>query len=340
MTNENLNTAKTVKNDEFYTHISDIEKELSHYVNYFAGKTIYLNCDNPEHSNFWKYFCLHFDEFELKKLIATYYAAGVTSYKHETSRFGNNKHKTTKTKLSGDGDFRSTECAKLLREADIVITNPPFSLWREYIAKLIEYDKKFIILGSQNVVKYKEVFPLFQENKIWVGFNYGSMTFTVPKTYDKQKILAEDGTYQTKLGNICWFTNLDIDKRHKEKELSKKYQGSEKQYPAYDNYNAIDVGKIKDIPCDYYGKMGVPITFINDYSPEQFKIIGCMNLPETLPELKPLGKEWVDKYFSQGGRGHVSPNMMSLCFYTNDGIAKRPYDRIIIQRIDEQKSTR
>lgn len=258
--NSNLNTAKSAKNDEFYTQLTDIEKELKYYKSHFEGKTVFCNCDDPTWSEFWRYFHLNFSELKLKKLISTHYDLNSSTYKLEyTGGDDNNIEVGIKTPLTGNGDFRSDECIALLKEADICCTNPPFSLFRSFLGQLIEHDKKFIIIGNSNAITYKEVFPLLKDNKVWLGNNY------------VKEFRKPDGTIQ-KFGNICWFTNLDIDKRHEELILWKKYSPSD--YPTYDNYNAINVDKLTDIPCDYNGVMGVPITFLDKYNPSQFQILG------------------------------------------------------------------
>lgn len=271
--NSNLNRAAIVKNDEFYTRLTDIEKELGHYKDHFKNKIVFCNCDDPKESNFFKYFALNFKFLGLKKLISTHYNKGNKSYKLEVVEDINNDgiinlDDAVKTDLKGDGDFRSEECIKILNEADIVVTNPPFSLFREYVAQLVEHDKTFIIIGSENSITYKEIFPLIKENKVWLGN-------TRPKEF-----MQPDGTTK-KFGNICWYTNLDIAKRHEDIILYKIF--SESYYSKYDNYNAIEVSKVKEIPQNYDGIMGVPITFIDKYSPEQFEIIGLDRYVEDNP---------------------------------------------------------
>ena len=251
MANTNLSEAKKAKNDEFYTLYSDIARELAHYQQRFKGKIVYCNCDNPEWSSFWRYFHINFSAMGLKKLIATY--KGTPTYKTEyTGGVG------LRTPLKDDGDFRSQECLDILKVADIVVTNPPFSLFREYVAQLMEYGKKFIIIGSKNAITYKEFFPLLKDNKIWIGYNSVN-NFQQP-----------DGSFK-KFGNIGWFTNLGIKKRHEKIVLRKIYTPEE--YPTYDNYEAINVNKTVEIPSDYDGVMGVPISFLDKYNPEQFEII-------------------------------------------------------------------
>ena len=271
-----LDRARESKRDEFYTRIEDVREELDHYRGHFEGKVIYLNCDDPKFSAFWEYFRYNFDLFGLKKLIATYYVSdGGSSYKYEYEHQDDaNKPKVVKTKLKGDGDFRSEECIELLKEADIVASNPPFSLWREYLARLIEYDKKFIILGNMNAVAYKEVFPLLKDDKIWLGHRpIGStLLFEVPDDYEHEQV--DDYGRKLKSMNACWYTNLEINKRHEELALTKFYEGNESKYPTYDNYRAIEVGRVKEIPMDYPGVMGVPITFLGKHNPDQFEILG------------------------------------------------------------------
>lgn len=257
MSNQNLLTAKNKKNDEFYTRLEDIQKELDNYKEYFKDKIIYCNCDDIYTSNFYKYFKDNFKELGLKKIIATNLSLDGTAYKTE---FDNNS-KESRTELRGNGDFRSEECVKLLQESDIIITNPPFSLFREYIAQLIKYNKDFLIIGNMNAATYKEIFPLFKNNQVWFGY-------TSPKIF-----ITPDRT-EKKFGNILWYTNLESGKRHCRIDLKNCYYGNENSYPKYDNYDAIEVSKVVNIPKDYYGLMGVPVTFLNKYCPEQFELIG------------------------------------------------------------------
>ena len=281
--NKTLNKANHAKNDEFYTQLTDIEKELRHYKEYFKDKVVFCNCDDPEESNFWKYFALNFDFLGLKRLISTHFGNGRPAYKLEIVRDINKDGKinnldTIKTPLKQNGDFRSPECIEILKKADIVVTNPPFSLFREYVSQLIEYHKKFIIIGNQNNFTYKEMFKLLKENKIWAGVeNGGTKWFKVPDHYDittESRKKTENGKKFFSMGNIYWFTNLDIKKRHEDIILYKKYSGNEDEFPKYDNYDAINVNQVADIPNDFKGLMGVPITFINKYSPEQFEVRG------------------------------------------------------------------
>lgn len=262
MANANLHKAKNVKNDEFYTQLTDIEKELMHYKEHFKDKVVFCNCDDPKESAFWKYFDGQFNRLGLKRLIATHYEPGKQSYLLDRTRIGEESPTIIKN-LNGDGDFRSEECIELLKQSDIVITNPPFSLFREYIAQLMKYEKKFIIIGNKNAITYKEFFPLLKENKVWIGYN------------SVKEFMRPDGTIQ-KFGNIGWYSNLDIKKRHEQIDLYERYKGNEEHYPKYDNYEAIEVSKVIEIPKDYFGVIGVPITFLDKYSPDQFEIIGLM----------------------------------------------------------------
>lgn len=260
---KNLQAAKKNKNDEFYTQLSDIEKELCHYTDHFKDKVIYCNCDDPSKSNFFKYFKLNFEFLGLKKLISTHYETDKPSYKLEITKDVNgdgkiNKLNTLKMRLKQNGDFRNTECVKILQEADVVVTNPPFSLFREYVALIVEHDKKFLIIGNKNAISYKEIFKLIKEKKLWLGNSL------------PQKFITTGEKIQKSVGAF-WFTNLDFVKRHEDIILYKKY--NEVDYPKYDNYDAINVDKTKDIPCDYFGYMGVPISFLYKYNPDQFEII-------------------------------------------------------------------
>lgn len=268
--NANLSEAKKAKNDEFYTQKADIEAELSHYEEHFRGKTVYCNCDDPEYSEFWKFFVRNFKPYGLKKLIATHYEPNALnySYKLEMEADANGNFdiykEPVKTPLPCNGDFRSAACVEILKEADIVVMNPPFSLFREYVAQLMQYGKKFIIIGNKNAINYKEFFPFLKNNTVWLGYSSPRM-FMLP-----------DGTLTKRMSGLCrWFTNLDVRKRHVPLSLrGNYYKGNEDKYPKYDNYDAIECGKVNDIPCDYDGVMGVPITFLDSYCPEQFEILG------------------------------------------------------------------
>jgi len=270
MASNNLQKAKKAKNDEFYTRLTDVEKELLHYRDQFRGKIIFCNCDDPEESNFWLYFKLNFEFLGIKKLMSTHYEGNIPSYKLEMY----SEDKLVKTILKGNGDFRSDESIELLKESDMVVTNPPFSLYREYVAQLIKYDKKFLILSNNNSITYKEIFPLLKDNKMWLGYSSNkTMEFKLPDSYEKWNRI-EDGVKYGKVPAISWFTNMEVSKRNEDIILFREY--SEEVYPTYDNYDAINVDRVKDIPKDYSGVMGVPITFMGRYNPEQFEIIGGM----------------------------------------------------------------
>lgn len=299
--NSNLIQAKKSKDDEFYTQLSDIEKELKFYKKYFIDKTIYCNCDDPRVSNFFHYFSYNFEYLGLKKLIATCYknqerdlfsqnnCEKAIYLEYDGDKNNNkipNENEIKVNYLKGDGDFRNQESIDLLKQADIVVTNPPFSLFREYVSQLIQYDKKFIIIGNQNNITYKETSNLIKDNKLWVGNNSGDMEFKVPSYYTPRvtRYREDDkGQKWRSFGNICWFTNCDFEKRHEDLVLYKTYKDNEKDYPKYDNYDAININKTKDIPVDYEGKMGVPITFINKYNPEQFDLLGIDRYLEDNP---------------------------------------------------------
>lgn len=287
-----LHKAKSEKNDEFYTILADIERELRHYKKHFKNKVVLCNCDDPRVSNFFHYFSYNFEQLGLKKLITTCYknqnADLFSEHKSERAIYleytgDNNRNNIPDPEeigikqLKGDGDFRSEECIELLKQADIVVTNPPFSLFREYVTQLVEYDKKFLIVATWNATTYKEIFKLIKENRIWIGINSNRnfSGFIVPKHYPLRGTEArvdENGNRIVSTNNTCWFTNMDIAKRHEDLILFKKYNKTE--YPKYDNYEAIEVGKTADIPIDYKGAMGVPVTFLNKYNPKQFELIG------------------------------------------------------------------
>ena len=270
--NKNLTQAKKIDNDEHYTLISDVEKELKHYKKYFEGKVVYCNCDDPEESNFWKFFELNFEEYKLKKLISTHYDAEKPTYKLELSADIDGDGKITKgdivkTPLKQNGDFRSEESINLLKESDIICTNPPFSLFREYINQLMKYKKNFLVIAPETCVSYKEVFPLIRDKKIWLGYNH------------VKEFRQPDGSLK-KFGNIVWFTNIPIDKQNEELILVKKYDPT--KYSKYDNYDAIHIDKCVNIPSDYKGVMGVPISFLENYCPKQFEILGLTSSSKNL----------------------------------------------------------
>ena len=281
--NTNLNIAKSAKNDEFYTRIEDIEKELKYYKDFFKGKVVYCNCDRADgenRSNFFVYFVENFKEFGLKRLICTSYNKGG---KGRLCIYNGNTNLNNIIDMDGDGDFRSEECIKWLEECDVVVTNPPFSLFRDYVAQLVKYGKKFLIIGNMNAITYKEIFPLIKDNKIWLGVNgvnkdwYFHITDECKEHVVKEKKEGSawkmvNGEVMGRLAIICWFTNIEHSKLNLPLDLYKKY--NPKDYPKYDNYNAINVDKVTDIPMDYDGVMGVPITFLDKYCPTQFEIVG------------------------------------------------------------------
>ena len=337
MANSDLNAAKKAKKDEFYTQLSDIENELRHYKEHFRGKTVLCNCDDPRVSMFFHYFAYQFEALGLKRLITTCYknqtpdlfsqhdCERAISLVYDGDKNGNRVPDPEEIgihELQGDGDFRSPECIELLMQADIVVTNPPFSLFREYIAQLMHFDKKFLILGNKNAVHYKEIFSPIRDNLLWIGVTPMSreIYFDVPQEYiddglAKKKdrtIIQHNGKYMARSPSI-WFTNLDHRKRHEELILYKHY--SPEEYPSYENFDAIDVGKTDEIPCDWFGMMGVPDAFLDKYNPDQFEIIGlgCGDLAKQIGVRK-----------NHRGRTDVA--------YKVNGEDKCPYSRIIIRR--------
>lgn len=355
--NLGLSKAKQAKQDEFYTQLGDIENELKHYKSQLRGKTILCNCDDPFESNFFRYFALNFNTLDLEKLIATSYVKspiaggqlplldieglkpeGKEPYAIEINEVPDHKRRgatdladveyllkhdsNTSRQLKGNGiysagDFRSHECVELLKQADVIVTNPPFSLFREYVVQIVAHNKQFLILGNQNAIHYKEIFNLIKENKVWLGVdNGGTKWFRVPDGYDiktESRKKVENGIKYFSMGSIMWFTNMDNPKRHEEIPLYKRYSPAE--YPRYDNYDAIEVSKFLEIPCDYDGLIGVPDTFLNRFNPRQFELIGI--------PFGNLGKEiGVTKNYR--GRTDIA--------ITKDGKSRCPYSRIIIKR--------
>ena len=296
--NKNLHSASKAKKDEFYTQLVDIEKELKHYKEQFANKVVYCNCDDPEESNFFRYFALNFEHLKLKKLISTHFVYSDIFVQGETYKLEITKEldlnadgkidfsDTVKTSLKENGDFRFFECIELLKEADIVVTNPPFSLFREYVAQLVEYGKKFLIIGNVNAITYKEIFKLIKDNKLWIGVSIhsGDREFGVPDDYPLNAAsyrIDEKGKKFIRIKGVRWFTNLDYKERHEDIILYKQY--NPKEYPKYDNYDAINVDVTKEIPMDYEGIIGVPITFLDKYNPKQFEILGIDRYIEDNP---------------------------------------------------------
>lgn len=366
--NKKMAKAKNDRNDEFYTRIEDIEKELKNYKKHFENKIVFCNCDDPYESNFFKYFALNFNSLKLKKLICTCYAGspiiteqlslfdvkGVVvsketernPYKIEITevidengdgaidlsdieKLLKNKNNVL-TLLKGDGDFRSDECIKLLKQADVVVTNPPFSLYKEYVPLLMKYQKKFIIISTMQAIKYKEIFPYILNGEMWSGYSFNkTFEFIMPQSYELKgkAYIDSEGKKHGFVPGICWLTNLDIQKRHEDLILYKKY--NEEEYKKYDNFDAIEVKNVNEIPLDYPGMMGVPISFLEHFNPEQFELVGSSDLPSTLPGIKILGKEWIDNYKKQGGTGHYTANMKSVG-YSAEGKNKIIFSRLII----------
>lgn len=328
--NANLHKAKDAKNDEFYTQLTDVAKELMHYKAHFKNKIVLCNCDDPTWSAFWKYFHLNFAELGLKKLISTHYDREETTYKMEyTGGDDNDIEVGVKTPLEGNGDFRNKECLDSLDECDIVVTNPPFSLFREYVAVLMEHQKKFLIIGNKNAITYKEFFPLLKDDKVWIGCT------------NVKEFLQPDGSIK-KFGNIGWFTNLDVAKRHEKLILWKNYTPEE--YQTYDNYSAINVDKVSEIPCDYDGVMGVPITFLDRYNPEQFEVVGytakdmgvdCLKFYENLEQSlngEPFKKNMKSARFSPMIVYKERPEKTCYRASNVDGYMLKTYGRILIRK--------
>lgn len=367
--NKNLRKANKAKKDEFYTQLSDIEKELKYYKNHFKDKVVYCNADDPFESNFFKFFALNFNALGLKRLIATSYSGspfvggqlnlreieGLKKFKQkEPHKIEINEvkdlnsdgavnmvdvewllkqDKNVATPLEGDGDFRSEESIKILKEADIVVTNPPFSLFREYIAQLIEHRKKFLVIGNQNAITYKEIFKLIKENELWLGvsMNGSNRWFQIPDYYDKYHKI-EDGKKYAFVAGVVWFTNLDTPKRHEELILYRKYDPS--NYVTYENYDAIEVSRVKNMPANYNGLMGVPVTFLHKYNPEQFEIVGLgISSSGTEIGVQPY-KESHKRYRKEvQKRAAVDGDLYMMV----DGVVKVPYARMIIRHKKVEK---
>lgn len=334
--NRDFREARRAKKDEFYTSLPDIELELQHYTAQFDRKVVYCNCDDPRSSNFFRYFATNFERLGLKKLIATCYRSedsaqfgpGDTDkgvYLEYTGGCKGNRmpdpEKIGVEALAGDGDFRSVESINLLKQADIVVTNPPFSLFRQYVSQLIEHQKQFLIIGNMNALTYKEIFPLFQADRMWYGpsIRSGDREFRVPDDYPLTAAGARvdaEGKKYVRVKGVRWFTNLDYTGRHKELDLHRTYTA--KAYPQYVNYDAIDVSKTMHIPVDYDGHMGVPITFLDKYNPDQFDIVGSSKtLGRPMSEFARKGT-----YMQGGPRFYLS---------NGDGTYRRMYDRIVIR---------
>ena len=354
MANKNLNAAKVAKKDEFYTQLSDIERELQHYWQHFRGKVVLCNCDDPYESNFFKYFALRFNQLGLKKLICTCYNGSPVQgqelllhfdgFDDEPTKIAYKVEITEVKDMNGDGavdlsdvryllqndknvmstlktgDFRSKECIELLKEADIVVTNPPFSLFREYIGQLMEFQKKFVIVGHQNAITYKEVFPLLMKNEVWLGYGFKGAATHFYSPYDDVATSGDHKEHMIRVSGVNWFTNLEIPKRNEELDLICRY--SEEEYPSYDNYDAIEVSKTADIPSDYSGVMGVPITFLDKYCPTQFELLGITDRGNEYgiktKEYTPMDSP---KYGDLNRRGAIMVN----------GVLKSTYARVLIR---------
>lgn len=341
-----LSGAKAAKVDEFYTQLSDIEKELRHYRKHFKGKVVYLNCDDPRESEFFHYFSYNFEKLGLKKLIAACYKSQdmdlfstedseqAVYLEYEGDRDGDRvpgRDEIEVQTFDGDGDFRSPESIALLEQADIVVTNPPFSLFREYVEQLIKHEKKFLVIGNMNAVTYKEIWPYIQQDRIWLGVTRtgtGQMWFRVKEDFPVKsgQRTGDDGNRYQTIGNSAWFTNLDHTKRHEELILYKAYDPE--QYPTYDNFDAIEVSRAVEIPMDYDGVMGVPITFMGKYSPDQFEIVALSRYTRT----QGMSKKFVDAYYASGQTGQISEGHPDLCYYDGNGRPVVPYMRVLIRR--------
>lgn len=388
-TNTVLGAAKTAKKDEFYTQLTDIEKEVRHYRKHFKDKVVLCNCDDPFESNFFKYFVLNFNKLGLKKLIATCYSTSPIRGKQfdytvdsdgqmsffientETNSLMNNRATNVSKKpykaivttvydktgdggldmldiaklfesgenkleeLNGDGDFRSEECISILKEADIVVTNPPFSLFRDYINTLVKYDKKFLVIGHQNAIKYSDLFPLFMENKIWLGYGFQGNVGFFESPYEDTAVSSQHKEGLIRVSGVMWFTNMDIKKRHEELILTATY--SEDKYIKFDNYNAINIDKVIEIPCDYEGIMGVPITFMDKFNPEQFELYGRTGNIEWAESdecnfFTPPSVEQQNIYKKQNKTWRVQNG-----YYVKDGLAITVYDRLFIRNKRPEK---
>ena len=382
--NENLHKAKDAKKDEFYTQYEDIQNELNHYEQHFKGKTVLCNCDDPFESNFCKFFLRNFNYLGLKRLICTSYSTSPvigqqltlfdwmdepvvqgTGYVMDIREvpMANGRgvsdadidallksKKRGVKKLKGDGDFRSEECIEYLKQSDIVVTNPPFSLFREYVAQLMEYGKKFLIIGNKNAITYKEIFPLIKDNQMWVGYRGFSGGMWFYSDYEGRTEKIVDGEKLINVPSI-WFTNLDHNKRHEELILYKHYYGNEEEYPRYANYDAIEVSKVSDIPCDYYEEIGVPITYLDKHNPDQFEIIGASRwLGKPMSEIAPKGSYVsggvrfylpvessqsvnVERERERGSRAADGSTVASTTGLSSSAAKyRRLYDRIVIKR--------
>ena len=357
--NRNLHQAKSSKKDEFYTQLADIERELKHYKQHFKGKVVYCNCDDPRVSNFFHYFSYNFEKLGLKKLIATCYKnqdmdqfsrndserAIYLEYEGDKSRNNVPDSEEIGIKhLKGDGDFRSAETIELLKQADVVVTNPPFSLFREYVDQLVEYGKKFVIIGHQNAITYKGIFSLIKDNKLWLGYGFKGGAAHFITHYEDHATAGDHKEGMVRVSGVTWFTNLDISKRHEDLILYKTY--SPEEFPTYDNYNAIEVSKTKDIPVDYDGVMGVPITFLDKHNPDQFEIMGITKTwfgtaTKTYPPQIQIGENGQRSTVTKLNDGAAlkvdSPPSGQTYYMVEDDYFVQMYARILIRRKKSSK---
>ena len=368
--NKGLSKAKDAKKDEFYTRYEDIQAELNHYEEEFRGKTVLCNCDDPYESNFCKFFLRNFNYLGLRRLICTSYstssvvgqqlsifdednekvvpgngyvmditevpmANGRGISDEDIYRLLSSKKRGVK-KLKGTGDFRSEECIAYLKQADIVVTNPPFSLFKEYVAQLMAYQKKFLIIGNQNAITYKEIFPLIKDNKLWLGNGFKGNVGFFESPYQDYAVSSQHKEGLIRVSGVMWFTNLDLQKRHETMILYRKYNPDD--YPRYVTFNGIDVNETSEIPKDYAGIMGVPKTFMDKYNPDQFEILGYEREDENIQVgIMNMPEEFLADYRRQGGTGHYTKGMKMLCYYNSEGKAKIPFSRILIRNKHPEK---
>ncbi len=368
--NKGLSKAKDAKKDEFYTRYEDIQAELNHYEEHFRGKTVLCNCDDPFESNFCKFFLRNFNYLGLRRLICTSYSSSsvvgqqLSIFDEDNERVvpGNgyvmditeppmangrgisdediyrllSSKKRGVKKLKGTGDFRSEECIAYLKQADLVVTNPPFSLFKEYVAQLMAYQKKFLIIGNQNAITYKEIFPLIKDNKLWLGYGFKGNVGFFESPYQDYAVSSQHKEGLIRVSGVMWFTNLDLQKRHETMILYRKYNPDD--YPRYVTFDGIDVNETSEIPKDYAGIMGVPKTFMDKYNPDQFEILGYEREDENIQVgIANMPEEFLADYRRQGGTGHYTKGMKMLCYYNSEGKAKIPFSRILIRNKHPEK---
>lgn len=370
--NNGLTKAKSAKKDEFYTSYDDIQSEINNFEDGFAGKTVLCNCDDPFESNFSKFFLRNFNYLKLKRLICTSYAGSpvagtqMSLFDNYNEPVESNRgyvldissvpmangrgvsdddintllHKRGIVKrLKGNGDYRSDECLNYLKQADMVVTNPPFSKFREFVKTLFEYNKQFLIIGNQNAITYKEIFPLIKDNKMWLGKPFKGNVGFFKSLYEDVATASQHKEGLIRVSGVMWYTNLDYSQRHEDLILYKHYLADE--YPKYDNYDAIEVSKVLQIPLDYDGAMGVPITFLDKFNPDQFEILGMSGYRGKYGAdwlgIKPIGQQWLDSYRAYGGKGHYSANMIVPVYSDGNGVPKSIYARILIKNKKVQK---